>query len=66
MNPAACEDSSVKSLCHIADSWEEMIIKLQLLMNEPFTEKMISERQVLLAEQFDNRKNAKRLIELLF
>jgi hypothetical protein len=66
MNPAACEDSSVKSLCHIADSWEEMIIKLQLLMNEPFTEKMISERQELLSEQFDVRKNTEKLIGLLF
>jgi hypothetical protein len=66
MNPAACENSSVKNLCNISNSWDEMISKIYLLMNEPFTEKMISERRDLLADQFDNRKNAKKLIELLF
>jgi hypothetical protein len=66
VNRSACENSSVRSLCHIADSSEEMISKIHLLMDEPFTERIISSRRDILAEQFDNRKNAKKLIELLF
>lgn len=66
VNRAACENSAVKNICHISNSWEEMISKIHLLMDEPFTEKMISERRELLAEQFDIKKNSKRLIELLF
>lgn len=65
-NTAVCKNTSVKNLCHISDSWEEMILKINQLMNEPFTEELISERQNSLAEQFDVRKNAKKLIELLF
>jgi hypothetical protein len=65
-NRAACENASVKDLCHISDSWEEMISKIDLLMKEPFTEEMISERQNLLSEQFDVRKNAKKLSGLIF
>jgi hypothetical protein len=66
VNRSACENSSVSSLCHIADSSEEMISKIHLLMDEPFTEEIVSARRDILAEQFDNRKNAKKLIELLF
>lgn len=64
-NTAACKNTSVKDLFHISDSWEEMISKIHLLMNEPFTGEMISERQNSLMEQFDVRKNANKLVELL-
>jgi hypothetical protein len=43
-----------------------MISKIHLLMHEPFTEKMISQRRDMLGEQFDVRKNAKKLVDVLF
>jgi hypothetical protein len=66
VNHAACENTSIKNLCHISESWEEMISKIHLLMHEPFTEKMISQRRDMLGEQFDVRKNAKKLVDVLF
>jgi hypothetical protein len=66
VNSVIAEYSSIKNLCHIADSFEEMINKVHRLMAEPFTEEIILERHRVLSENFDVRNNAKKLIELIF
>ena len=66
VNPMACENSSIKTLCYFADSNEEMIKKIQFLMKEPFTEELILERQRILSLQFDVRNNAERMVKLIF
>lgn len=66
VNPVLGENPSVRSLCHVAGSNEEMVKKIQMLMNEPFTEEMIESRRKLLSESFDVVKNARKLVELIF
>jgi hypothetical protein len=60
------ENPSIKNLCHIANSYAEMVNKINILFKEPFTIEMIKERQKFLSENFDNQNNAKKLIELIF
>jgi glycosyltransferase involved in cell wall biosynthesis len=66
VNSVIAEYSSIKNLCHVADSFEEMINKVHCLMAEPFTEEIILERQRVLSENFDVRNNAEKLVELIF
>jgi hypothetical protein len=66
INSVVGENSFIKSLCHVANTFEEMVNKIHLLMKEPFTEKMILERYKVLSENFDVRNNASKLINLLF
>lgn len=66
VNSVIGENALVKSLCHIADSDQEIISKIHSLMNIPFTEEMISERRKILSDNFDIRRNAEKLIELIF
>jgi hypothetical protein len=56
----------LRQFCVIADSDEEIMAKLDLLMNQPFTLEMIQERHELLTEQFNVKDNARKLVELIF
>jgi hypothetical protein len=60
------EGTHTGELCHIADSGEEMVEKIELLMQKPFTGEMILKRKEVLSEYYDNIKNAKRLFDLAF
>jgi hypothetical protein len=40
--------------------------KIESLIKEPFTDKMIHERETVLLENFDIVSNAKKLIKMLF
>lgn len=66
VNPRVLTNSSIKNLCHAADSDEEMVNKVHLLMKQPFTDEMILERHRVLSEKFNPEDNAKKLIELVF
>jgi hypothetical protein len=66
VNSVIGENTLLKNLCHIADSDYEIIRKIHSLMNIPFTEELISERQKILTENFDIRRNAQKLIKLIF
>lgn len=66
VNSIVGEYTSIMDLCHIADSNLEIISKIKLLMKEPFTDEMIRERDRVLSENYDIRKNAKKLIEMVF
>jgi hypothetical protein len=57
---------AIRNMCHIADSDEEIINKLNQLMTLPFTSDMIHNRKMLLNEQFNNKTNAQKLVELIF
>jgi glycosyltransferase involved in cell wall biosynthesis len=65
VNSVIGEDPLIKNLCHIADSDSEIINKIESLMEEPFTDKMIHEREKVLSENFDIVSNAKKLIKML-
>jgi glycosyltransferase involved in cell wall biosynthesis len=66
INTLATENSQIRGLVHIAESSEEIIKKLHILMNESFTVEMIHDRRRILSEYFDIRRNANKLIELIF
>jgi hypothetical protein len=66
VNSVIAENSPIKSLCYVANSYEEMVKKVHHLMKEPFTEEMILKRQRALSETFDTRKNAEILMQLIF
>lgn len=66
VNSVVEETSSIKNLCHVANSNAEIVDKVHLLMKERFTDEMILERQRVLSENFDIRNNAKKLIELVY
>jgi hypothetical protein len=65
VNPVVGENTPVKQLCHIVNTGGEMAEKVMMLMKEPFTEEIISERKRILSEYFDVERNAKKIIELL-
>jgi glycosyltransferase involved in cell wall biosynthesis len=50
---------------HVADSSEEMISTISVLMKQPFTVEMINERERILNENFNNKANIARLIALI-
>jgi glycosyltransferase involved in cell wall biosynthesis len=66
VNSVMGNNESIMKLCHIADTSEEMINKIHLLMNNPFTEEISSERRKVLSENYDVKKNGEKLVELIF
>ena len=66
VNSLVLINSSIKNLCNAADSDEEMVNKVHLLMKQPFTDEMILERHRVLSEKFNLQDNAKKLTELVF
>jgi hypothetical protein len=50
---------------HIADSSSEMISLISRLMNQPFTEEMINEREKFLCSNFNNQENIKKLTAVI-
>lgn len=65
-NNTAVNASGLYSLCHIADSADDMIGKINMLFNQPFTEEMTEERKKVLSLKYDNMTSALKLAELLF
>jgi hypothetical protein len=66
VNSIVGENNSLSCLCHVANSNEEIVEKIHLLMRERFTEEMIVVRNKLLMENFCNLTNAKKLIDFIF
>jgi len=66
VNSIIAESAYIGNLCHVADTDEEIIRKVNLLMQERFTEEMILARQKLLLENFCNLASAKKLVEVIF
>ncbi len=66
VNSIVGENTTIKKLCHVANTNAEIVNKINLLMKEQFTEEMILERQKVLSENFDITNNARKLMELIF
>jgi len=56
----------LEELCHIADTPEEMISKINSLMKQPFTAESISMREKIIYRYYDNYINAKKLSSVIF
>jgi glycosyltransferase involved in cell wall biosynthesis len=66
VNSAIVKGTNLDNLCHIADSAEALTGKIDSLMRQPFTEEMISEREIVLTEYYNNTKNTILLIGYIF
>ena len=58
------QNTGLEKLCSVANSKKEFIDKIELLIQEKFTNQHISERELLL-KTFDTEVNAKNIINLL-
>ena len=65
VNPPMIENTGMEQLCTVSDSTEHMRENLIRLMKNEFTPFDISIRQQVLDENFSNKKNAEKLIDLL-
>jgi hypothetical protein len=66
VNNTTIMGSGLDSACHVADSANEMIMKIHFLMDRPFSDEMIADRKRVLLKNNDNILNAKKLIDLIF
>ncbi len=66
VNPAAVEGSGLESYCHIATDEISFQEKIKELYEMAFTEQEVQQRQGLLQHEYNNEKNAKRLMALFW
>lgn len=63
VNDQMVEGTYLHEICHIANTYEEMVNKIHSLMEQPFTSEMIEKRQQILKLHYDNTVNAGSIIE---
>lgn len=66
VNSPMVQNTGLESLCHIADSPQEIKKEIQRLMNLSFRTEEIMEREKILIKSFSNKINVRKLMELLF
>lgn len=66
VNSTTINGSGLYSLCHIVDTAVKMILKINSLMDQPFSDDMIEERKKILANNYDNISNSSKLMALFF
>ena len=64
INRNMVDDDKVLKICHLASTKEEFVAAVQHLRDVPYTDYM--ERKKVLDEVFDDRKNAQKLMEIIF
>jgi hypothetical protein len=66
VNDIMTEGTTLAPLCEIANTAGDMVVAINKLFQVPFTDKQRRERKEMLAENYSNIENAKKLIRLLF
>lgn len=66
VNSLMLTGSGLDSLCVIADNPEDMIRACMELMEKPFTQELIAERQKILFPDYSNRKQVEHLYALIY
>ena len=66
INQAAVVGSGLERFCHIATDATDFKNKITALYQQDFTEQEMQQRQGLLQEEYNNEKNAKKLIDLVW
>lgn len=64
-NDTMVAGTGLESLCHVANTVEELSQKLLALMEQPFTKEAVQHREQLLSQEFNNQRNAEKLIQWL-
>lgn len=65
-NSMMVKDTGLESLCSVMDQPEGMILEIQNLMNQDFTDQMVEERNQIWHQLFSNEKGAQIIIEEVF
>jgi hypothetical protein len=66
VNHTMLTGSGLDTLCHIADTPQEMIATCNKLMHEPLTATVIAQRENFLIPAYTNEQQAKRLYRMLY
>jgi len=66
VNQAVVEGTKLSSLCHLTTSNKEITEKIHQLMKIRFTEAMFLKRTKMLSEDFNNKTNGVKLINLIY
>lgn len=66
VNHKMVEGTKLEKLCYVENEAEEMIESINNLMIKPFIQNDIDQRKDILYTEYDNKKNAERLINLLY
>ncbi len=66
VNPPMLNGTGLDELCHIADSAEGLLLKLDELKNKPFTNADAAARSQILGSNYSNAVNARRMIGIIF
>jgi hypothetical protein len=65
-NETMIRSTRIEELCHIANTAESMIENINILMHKPFTEEMITARERVISEHYNNVVSGKKIISLIF
>lgn len=65
-NHPMIENTGLESLCHVRNSADEMTESVKEIMGQTFEEAEVEKRRRVLGELYSNRKNAEKLMPLLF
>jgi hypothetical protein len=63
VNEAMVEGTYLHELCHVVDSFPQMILTIRNLIKQPFTSEMIETRREILRKLYSNQVNAKKIID---
>jgi hypothetical protein len=66
VNSDMVRGTSLERLCRVADGPEQMVSEIKRLMEEDFTEDDIEERDAHMRQLYDNEKNARTIIQVIF
>ncbi len=65
VNDLMLAGTGLEEACELANDAEEWIVQIKRLMGESFKETDIEKRKLILKEQYDNRRNAHRILRFL-
>lgn len=65
VNPKMVKGTGLENLCEVADTPEEWINKIKLLIKKEYTQELKDQRIEILDKEFNNLKNAEIIIDLL-
>ncbi len=65
-NTPMIHKTGLEHLCHLADTPEEMIAKVNELFDQDFTSEEIEKRKLILEDAFSNRLNALKIIQITY
>jgi hypothetical protein len=66
VNTATVEGTGFEHLCHIADTTDHLKNLIAQLYHQPFREDEVQARKTVLEHHFNNKSNAKKLVQLIW